>query len=108
MHAHAHVCLHYTGGQLWQEQAEMGADEEANGTVQVGPTPAETMPAPEQAHGTPANAMLQAFNPDPLQDEPVAHTQVSMPPQELHAAAAMRSEMIEAREVARVAPTNDH
>ena len=86
----------------------MGADEEANGTVRVGPTSTETIPAPEQAHGTPADARLQVLNPDPLQDDPVAHTQVSMPPQELHAAAAMRSEMIEAGEAACVTPTNDN
>ena len=74
----------------------MGADEEANGTVQVEPTSTETMPAPEQAHETPVDARSRVFNPDPLQDDPVAHTQASMPPQELHAAEAMRSEIIEA------------
>ena len=56
------------------------------------------MPAPEQAHATLVDARLQAFNPDSLQDEPVARTQGDMPPQELHTTAAMCSEMIEARE----------
>ena len=105
------VCMHVCITQVTNSgtsKAEPGADEEANGTVRVDPTSTETVPAPEQAHGTPANARLQAFNPDPLQDGLVAHTQVSMPPQELHAAAAMRSEMIEAREEACMIPTNDN
>ena len=88
-------------------KVELDADEEANSTDRVDTTPTEIMPAQERRHASPSDERSKVVDPAPLPVEPGAHGQAGMPPGELRAAEAMRSEASKAPEETCMTPDSN-